>query len=101
MVTKKKTELNIESLKPRIVPILKKHQVSRAAIFGSVAIGKANKSSDIDLLVEFEGEKSLFDLVALKIDLEDEIERKVDVQTYAAINPLIRQSVLAQEVRVL
>lgn len=101
MVTKKKIELNIESIKPRIVPILIKHHVSRAAIFGSVAMGKANQSSDVDLLVEFEGEKSLLDLVALKMDLEDAIEHKVDVQTYAALHPLIKKAVLAQEVRVL
>jgi hypothetical protein len=80
---------------------LRRHQVHHAGIFGSTAHGTAKKTSDIDLLIEFTGEKSLFDLVALKLDLEAEIDRKIDILTYNALNPLIRNSVLADEVRVL
>jgi uncharacterized protein len=101
LVTKRKTKLNIEDLKAQLIPILQKHQVSRASIFGSIASGTANKSSDLDLLVEFSGEKSLLDLVSLKLDLEEEIDRKVDVLTYRALHPLIRERVLKQEIRVL
>lgn len=101
MVTKRKTKLNIEDLKVQLIPILQKHQVSKASIFGSVSTGTASKSSDLDLLVEFSGEKSLLDLVSLKLDLEEEIDRKVDVLTYRALHPLIRERVLKQEIRVL
>jgi hypothetical protein len=99
MVIKKGNEQNFD--KQKLLPILKQHQVSRAAIFGSLATGKDKGTSDLDLLVEFEGEKSLLDLVALKLDLEAEINRHVDVLTYKALNPLIKKKVLAQEVRVL
>jgi predicted nucleotidyltransferase len=43
--------------------ILRKHDVKRASLFGSVVRGEATEDSDIDLLVEFEGRKSLLDLV--------------------------------------
>ena len=101
MVTEKERELNVEELRQKLIPILKRHQVSRAAIFGSLVTGTARKSSDLDLLVEFMGERSLLDLVALKLDLEAEINRKVDVLTYRALNPLLRKRVLKHEVRVL
>lgn len=42
----------IESIKKKIVPILKKHGVVRAGIFGSYARGEQNKNSDVDILIE-------------------------------------------------
>jgi len=88
-------------LKPRLIPILKKHEVSRAAIFGSFSDGTARETSDLDLLIEFKGEKTLLDLVSLKLDLEEEIQRKVDILTYQSINPLIKERVLRQEIKIL
>ncbi|MBU7048271.1 MAG: nucleotidyltransferase domain-containing protein [Theionarchaea archaeon] len=44
--------------------------------------GEATEDSDIDLLVEFEGEKSLLDLAGLKIELEEILGKKVDVLTF-------------------
>lgn len=101
MVTKVEKKANLEEIKEKILPILKHHDVSRAAIFGSLVTGRTGKRSDLDLLVEFKGEKSLLDLVALKLDLEAEVERKVDVVTYRSLHPLIRDKVLKQQVRVL
>lgn len=101
MITKKKRKLSLEELKPRLIPILQKHQVSKAGIFGSMATGMAKKTSDLDILVEFSGEKSLLDLVALKLDLEAEVDRKVDVLIYRSLHPLLRDRVLQEEVRVI
>lgn len=101
MVTETKQNHNIETLKKQFLPVFKQHQVAKAGIFGSTAEGTARKTSDIDLLIEFKGVKSLFDLVALKLDLEATISTKIDVTTYKALNPLIRKKVLAQEVRIL
>ena len=101
MVIKSETQLNIEELTSKLLPILKRHQVAHAGIFGSTAKGIARETSDVDLLIEFTGEKSLLDLIALKFDLEAKINRKVDVNTYKALNPLIKNNVLANEVKVL
>lgn len=101
MVIKSEKEQNFKALKKKLLPVLKQHQVIRAGIFGSTARGTARKTSDVDLLIEFKGEKSLLDLVALKLDLEAETNRHVDVLTYQALHPLIRKRVLSQEVKVL
>jgi predicted nucleotidyltransferase len=100
MVSKTRKEIDIEELKKQIRPILKRHQVNKAGIFGSMATGTAKKTSDLDLLIDFKGGKDLFDLVALKLDLESEIKRHVDVLTYESLNPLIKERVLKQEVKV-
>jgi len=91
----------IEELKTRITHALKRHDVARAAIFGSFARGDAEESSDLDILVEFRGDKSLLDLVGLKLELEDSLGRSVDVLTYNALHPAIRDRILNEQVRVL
>lgn len=101
MVIKSDKELNVEKLKKKLLPILRRHQVSRAGIFGSRVEGTARETSDIDLIIEFKGEKSLLDLVALKLDLKAEMNRHFDVLTYEALNPLIKKRILTQEVRIL
>lgn len=71
--------------------------IVRAAIFGSQATGEAKKDSDVDLLVEFVGRKSLFDLVGLKIKLEKILQKKVDLLTYKSIHPLLKNIILNEQ----
>ncbi len=92
---------HIEELKTRITHTLRRHDVARAAIFGSFARGDAEESSDLDILIEFRGEKSLLDLVGLKLELEDSLGRSVDVLTYNALHLAIRNRILSEQVRVL
>ena len=100
--TKKIEKLNVlTGLKSKILDILKKHNVIRAGIFGSFARGEQKKNSDIDILIEFEGKKSLFDLVELKLELEDRLNKKVDIITYKAINSLLKKIILNEEVKIL
>jgi uncharacterized protein len=101
IVTKKFKIERVAEFSPKLIPILLRHEVAKAAVFGSVANGTSTNTSDLDLLIEFKGEKTLLDLVSLKLDLEEEIERKVDVLTYRSLNPLIKKKVLKQQVRIL
>lgn len=84
---------NQQIVSRQIRPILKRHGVLRAAFFGSFARGTAHRSSDIDLLVAFKRKKSLFDLVGLKLDLEDRIHRKVDLVTENSLHPRIAKNI--------
>lgn len=61
--------------------ILKKHGVISASLFGSYARGEANSNSDLDLLVDLQPSRNLFDLVDLQFELERITKRKVDVAT--------------------
>jgi len=88
---------NLESLKKVIVPILEKHDVKRASIFGSSVTGDRSRGSDIDILVELKVGKSLFDLIRLKNHLEDELNTQVDLVTYDSLHPLIKDKILKQK----
>ncbi|MFA5249570.1 MAG: nucleotidyltransferase family protein [Candidatus Paceibacterota bacterium] len=81
--------------------VLKGNGVKRAAFFGSFARGQATEGSDIDILVEFEGEKSLFDIGGLKMELEDIFNKKIDIVEYQSLHPLLREDILKEQVSIL
>lgn len=81
--------------------MLIQHDVAHAAIFGSYARGTQGENSDIDILVEFRGKKSLFALIELQLELEKVLGRHVDVVTYRALNHRIKERVLQEQVVVL
>ena len=91
----------IKEIKDAMIPVLKKYGVRRASLFGSIVRGEMDKDSDIDVLVEFEGRKSLLDLAGLKIELEEKLKREVDVLTYKSIHPLLRERILKEKVDIL
>jgi len=88
----------VEELKSKIIPILQQHDVIHAAIFGSFARGEEREDSDLDILVEFGKGKSLLDLVGLKLELEEFLGRKIDVVTYNALHPRMREGVLKERI---
>ena len=97
-----KPNREIEKIKLKIIEVLKKNKVSKAGIFGSYSRGEQNKHSDIDIVVEInDSEMSLLGFIALKTRLEDILRKKVDLVEYSVIKPLIRNSILKEEVRII
>jgi uncharacterized protein len=74
------------------------HGARNVRVFGSVQRGEANNSSDLDLLVDMSEGRSLFDLVALGDELEDELGIEVDVVTEGSLSPYLRDRILAEAV---
>ncbi len=97
---KEKINKNIEKLKPKILKVLKKYGIRKAGIFGSYADGTNKKDSDVDILVEPVKGMGL-EFVSLNFELEDKLGKKVDLVTYKGINPLLKERILKQEVRIL
>jgi len=89
--------MELEGLRDKIILILQRNDVKRAAVFGSFVRGEQKADSDIDILVEFKGEKSLLDLSGLKIELEEALQRKVDVLTYNSLHRLLKDRILQEE----
>ena len=91
----------LEDIKKKIVPILKKNNVKKAGIFGSYARGEQKKNSDVDILVEVEKEADLIDIIRLKNTLEKAVKRKIDLVEYNCIRQEIRQNILREEMPII
>jgi predicted nucleotidyltransferase len=92
---------DIDGIRKKITPILKRYGVKRAGVFGSCARGEMKEDSDIDILVEIEKDLSLLDFVGLKLEIEEKLGRKVDLVEYCTVKPLLRERILNQQVAIL
>lgn len=75
-----------------------KYKIKEIGVFGSVMRGEQKDTSDIDILVEFEDDADLLDLVGIAQFLEEKLQQKVDVVSKRALREEIKKTVL-QEVQ--
>lgn len=88
-----------ETLRHRREEILRvaaEHGARNLRVFGSVARREADESSDLDLLVDLEPGRTLFDLGGLLMDLRELLGRDVNVATEAGLKAHIRDRVLGE-----
>lgn len=64
--------------------------VTRLALFGSIARDTANRESDIDILVAFDGPATSKRYFGVQFYLEDLLGRPVDLVTEKALRPELR-----------
>jgi len=81
-----------------ILRIAAKRGAYNVRVFGSVARGEADSKSDIDILVDMEPGRSLFDLGGLLMDLQDLLGHSVDVVTERGLRERIRERVLKEAI---
>ncbi|WP_441000645.1 nucleotidyltransferase family protein [Fodinibius sp. SL11] len=91
---------NLEEIKNKVRPILKKYGIKRAGVFGSTARGEA-QSKDVDLLVKIDKKISLLDFIGIQQELEDELGMKVDLVEYDSLKPALKEDILKEEVPVI
>ena len=77
---------------------LTQYDVKSLAVFGSVARDEVQPSSDVDILVEFEGPSTFDSYMDLKFFLEEILERPVDLVTRGAIKPLMKPYIEAEAI---
>jgi uncharacterized protein len=81
-----------------IVAIAQEHKASNVRVFGSVARGEDEPSSDIDLLVDLAPDADLFDLAGLNVELQRLLGHRVGVVPARMLKPHIAPSALADAV---
>jgi predicted nucleotidyltransferase len=95
-------EMTLEALlrakRDEILQICAKYGARNVRVFGSVARGEADEQSDIDLLVEFEPNRSLLDHAGLWVELQELLGVKVDVVSAHGLKPRIRERVLQEAI---
>jgi predicted nucleotidyltransferase len=90
--------MSIQEIKRKTEAVLRKHGVRRAAVFGSAARGELRPESDVDILVDMQDDASLLDVIELKQELQEALQRDVDIVEYDTIKPTLRESILEQQV---
>ena len=94
-------DMKIEELKEKrgqILTVAKRHGARTIQVFGSLARGESRRDSDVDFLIELEPGRTLLDIVAIKQDLEDLLQRKVDVVTEDAVSPYLKDEIVTQAI---
>jgi predicted nucleotidyltransferase len=86
----------IDKQRDQILALAAKRGAFNVRVFGSVARGEANPDSDVDFLVDMEDGRSLFDLGGLLYDLQELLQRKVDVVTEAGLHWYIKDRVIKE-----
>ena len=95
-----KTFPTIETLKKALLKAGSRYPIMKVELFGSLAKGDFTVTSDIDLLVDFLPDASigLFEMGALKEDLEEELGVTVDLVNKKSIenssNIYVKKSIL-------
>jgi len=79
--------INREEIFEKIAQALKNQGARKIAVFGSYVRGEEKARSDIDILVEFSGRKSLLELVRIERELSEILRIKVDLLTEKSISP--------------
>jgi predicted nucleotidyltransferase len=84
---------DIRNRRDEIERLARQHGASRLRIFGSLARGEGRSSSDLDLLVHMDENRSLIDRVALQQAMKDLLGVDVDVVNDRALHPAVRERV--------
>ncbi|MEK9153997.1 MAG: nucleotidyltransferase family protein [Patescibacteria group bacterium] len=93
--------MSIAEIQEKTMPILRRHGVAEAYVFGSASRGDERADSDVDILVRFNKLNGLFEYMKIKFELEDALGgRRVDLVQMEALRPEFRSSVDRQKVRI-
>lgn len=91
-MTKKEIKERIASNAPHI----RKYGISKIGLFGSYSRQQQKENSDIDILVDFEGDKETFDNFIGICDLLEQVFTgyKVEIVTTGGLSPYIGPHIL-------
>ncbi len=83
----------LDRLRSDAPALRRRYSVKSLAVFGSIARGDDRDGSDVDVLVTFEGRATFDNFMGLKLDLEDLLERRVDLLTPRCLRPEMRAEI--------
>jgi len=90
----------MNNLTDRIIPVLQQYGVKKASLFGSYARGTQDDNSDVDILIEPPKGMGMT-VVKLKRDLENTLNKKVDLVSYNGISRYLKKYILSDQIQIL
>jgi len=90
----------IADIKNKVLPVIEKYPIQRVGLFGSIVRGEDTKKSDVDILIKFSpgSELSLLDVSHIKLEIEDVLDKHVDLVEYHLVRPFLREYIIPTEV---
>lgn len=89
-------KLIYEALKP----FIDEYGIRKIAVFGSYATGNENANSDIDILLDMTKQFGIFKFIGLKQYLEETMGKSIDLVESNCLEPLMKDSILAEAVTI-
>jgi uncharacterized protein len=83
-------------------PAIKALGATSLYLYGSTVRDNARPESDLDLFIDYDPESrfNAFDLVGIKLFLEEELRARVDVTTRDGLHPRLRRDIEQSAIRV-
>ena len=91
---------SIDEIREIVAPIARQHGVASLFLFGSYARGEATANSDIDFIMDGGKICSLYQLAAFRLDLEDALDKPVDLLTIGHNDQKLIQKIRRDEVKI-
>lgn len=90
--------LTIEDIKMIVDKVARAYGVEKIYLFGSYARGDATSKSDIDLRIDKGKITGLFQLSGFYLELEEALNKKVDVATTDSLNDNFLERIRKEEI---
>ena len=89
--------INVEELRAKIMPVIKKQKLKKVVLFGSRARGNAKQNSDYDFYIDAPEIQSMFKLSELFTDMKSCLQSEVDIvltpDKYTKIQDYLMQAI--------
>lgn len=99
---KRKEIVSIPYIKKCLSEILEKSKkdkdINKAYLFGSYARGEETSLSDVDIRLEVNDNFTLFDLTEIAYNLEEKLNKKVDIITSGNLDELLYEEIKKEEI---
>ena len=86
----------IEAHRREILALAERRGIRDVRVFGSMARGDADETSDVDLLVTLPPGRTGLALGGLLMDVRKLLQRRVEVLTERALHPALRERILRE-----
>ena len=90
----------VDEIRKIVSPIAQKYGVAALYLFGSYARGEATAESDIDFLMDGGEIRSLYQLSAFRLDLEDALGKQIDLLTLGHNDQVFIHKIRKDEVKI-
>ena len=84
----------------QIKNVTDKIQPTLVGVFGSYARGEENENSDLDILIDFDQNMDLLEIIGLEQELSEILGVKVDLVTWRSINEALKIYIEADLIRI-